>query len=239
MSRDKYNFYDFKEKRFSIKEEELERFRNLKHIITYDDSGRCWNFSPVLYWDSDETLDMDRCKVYVSMMVRFATDEDIDKAYGKDWYPFVNIMLKRTYFDSYENELTIANKRPFGNSAVETDVFECVRHDKKFISSLPESKQSIFNDPDWDGSNVDLLVNDKDLFNWIMNHFYDVIIALVKNYQFEYDHWDIYCDSPWLKNVPKNIRKIKNEEGVKIIERTIFKPNKRYRRNKILDKLLG
>lgn len=145
--------------------------------------------------------------------------------------------------EDYKDCLVLAYKRPFGNSWVEGDVFGAVLHDTEFIKSLPKEKQDIIQNMDVAELSLMcpgalIIVEDDthasvedfmegDMFLYILNSFYDVLLGVLENFEFEYNNFDVECSS-WNKKVDYSL--ITNDTI--IVNHTHFMPPKSVIRHK-------
>jgi hypothetical protein len=183
-----------KKETFKVDLELWERFKNVEPYMSHQSAY----YDPMITWKMD---DFNFEEIESSLIMLHLVINNVDMVNIKDIWDYQKSLCKRSYFDydDESNEMHLAFKRPFGNSNVNGDIIEEL---VKEYDKLGDKSYLAINFP-----NV-LEMEKYDKYNWfydnldekpIMLELYDVYKSLIKDWKWEYLHYDILHERSWRK----------------------------------------
>jgi len=185
---------------------DLDLWKNFKKVEPYM-SHQSGYYEPMITWKFTDFTQQELESVYIMLhlvinnITRLIThNRFIDNLFLCNIWDYQKYLCERSYFDIYDNEIHLAFKRPFGNSDVNGDIMEEML---KEYDKLGDKSYLGINFPDI------LKMKQDDRYDWIYNNLYDmssimlelydVYMTLIKNWEWEYLHYDILHERSWRK----------------------------------------
>jgi hypothetical protein len=232
-----YNFYNTQKSEFSVNHKLWNTFKNIKPLY-YTNGGY---YEKIICWSLPDDIDSGEISALLLLLFNNITEEDIKELdiSNKVWRHFIGL-FNRTYFEEgddlfSDNDVSMAYKRPFGNSNIMGDVAEMMDYDIDFIEMNPHLLVDKDNeyyeeymelDKKIDGDKI----NEKEFFD----NFYLVMIEIIQKYDFKFTNYHLIRDNEFSYN---NYTESQGE-NILNISRTIFVPHISEFRDEIIDSIL-